>query len=365
MIILLCLLTQAERIPSGLELVGQVPLPVVSNSSYAYAAIPAKAPSDSIVFTISAPFRNAKHELATFRFDAATKNLTELQGIVGSQKDCGTGIASVPLFEDSSTRVIDIATGKLLSTIGASIDRVGVLGIERLSTPESRSSDMLRVWDVRTGKELTQIAQFSNGPNYIGHAAWDDGSLRMFASQRTVGDKYGAGYILYRAKGSGFERGESVTLFESWLGFDRIVGNPSQGPFAAQISTNRRVFYVTLTKDLKKTKFQVQDVHDVNWRGVLGRMITKENEYVDPDLGPIGCWDPMTGKKLWQLTENDQERAIWLDRCALVGEDLRHPSTGEVVIRLPKDRMFIAARGDTIWLLTNDSARQLEVWRVR
>jgi hypothetical protein len=179
-----------------------------------------------------------------------------------------------------------------------------------------------------------------------------------------IAHKGSDGYDLYKTRGRSFDRGESVTLFEYAMGFDRIVGNPAIGPFAAQYSTNRRVFFITLTKDFKKTKAQVDDVHDVSQKGVLGRMIVKENDLADPDLGPIGCWDVRSGRKQWQLSENNHERAQWLDHYALVGQELRNPKTGQVVHKTPDFRTFIAARGKTIWLITNGLNRQLEVWRV-
>ena len=94
-------------------------------------------------------------------------------------------------------------------------------------------------------------------------------------------------------------------------------------------------------------------------------MITKENEYTDPDLSPVGCWDPITGKKVWQLTDVRTERATWLRGCALVGADLLHPNSGKVIAKLPPNRTIIAARGQTIWTLTRGANQKFEVWRVR
>ena len=362
------MMTQSDTAPTQLELVSRIPLPVNSNVTYPFGAIPARGDSANIVFSIAAQYQNGSDYVVTLRFDEAKKTLDRLQGNIGrGQQDCDLGLAS--LSNDAKhTRVIDVRTGEVLSTFDAQISRVGVLGLEVLG-PGSRSSDPLRMFDVRTGILQRKVARSPNAEGateeYIGSPAWDDGNLRMFAAHRHDGERYRSGYVLWKMRGYTFDRGESGAIHNLDLGFDRLVGNPTKGPFAAEYSSNRHVSYTTFSQDIKETKFQADQVLDISSRGVLGRMITKRHEYSDPDMGPVGCWDPFTGKKLWQLHKDNRERAQWLDRCALLGEELRHPRTGKVLYRLPKDRTFIAAKGNKIWLLSNGPPRQFEVWRVR
>jgi hypothetical protein len=72
----------------------------------------------------------------------------------------------------------------------------------------------------------------------------------------------------------------------------------------------------------------------------------------------------MTGKLLWQSDAKENEKVVWLSRYALVGSEIREPSTGKVIATLPEGRIFAAARDTTIWLVTKESPAKLEVWRM-
>jgi hypothetical protein len=361
--LLLGLMTLSDRAPTELELVARAALPIKTNSGYALEAVAAKPPSTSVVFAVVAQDANRSDISATLRFDGATKRVSLLDGHLHLQEDCDLGIASIDSYDEETTTVIGVGSGRTIATIDTLVDRVGALALER-DRATIKWGDPLRLFDARSGSVLRKVSQRHRHDLYVGRIAWDDGRLRMFATQRKEGDRYRDGYELYKAI-DGFNRGESVVLFEVAQGFDRIVGNPSEGPFAAEYSSNRLVSYVTLTQNLKETKFQADQVLDISRRGVLGRMIVKKHEHSDPDMGPVGCWNPLTGEKLWQLPKNNHEDAYWLDRCALVGEELRHHRTGKVLYRLPADRTFIAARADLIWVLSGGPVRKLEVWRVR
>jgi hypothetical protein len=132
-----------------------------------------------------------------------------------------------------------------------------------------------------------------------------------------------------------------------------------------EYSPSRWQFFTTLTKNFVKTPFQVDFVVDVSHHGVLGKMIAEHHEFGDPTLGKLGCWDPMTGKKLWQSDAEQNEKAVWLDDYAITGSEIRSPLTGEVVANFPPDRIFASARGNTIWLITKQSPKKLEIYHVK
>jgi hypothetical protein len=239
-----------------------------------------------------------------------------------------------------------------------------VLGVEIL--PQEDKSEDSRLFDVRSGEVLRMISKSTRGDFYIGEPAWDDGNVRMFARQATKpGGGWTAGVDLIKMRGRTFDVEASIALFRSYLGFDRIIGDPSKNTFAVAYSTNRRVFYKTFSSALQETNFQVDHVLDTSAYGVLGRMITKEHEYVDPELGPIGCWNPHTGEKLWQVDDKGADRAVWLRNCALVGKQLRHPRTGKVIAEVPPNRVLVASSGITLWTLTVGANQRFEVWRLR
>lgn len=146
------------------------------------------------------------------------------------------------------------------------------------------------------------------------------------------------------------------------LGFDGIIGNPANRFFAAQYSSTRRIYYKTLTRDLKPTPFQLGVVHDVSANGVLGRKILKELDYGYTEDGPIGCWDPVTGRRRW-ITDS-KGSAQWLGDYALIDDTIRRGRDGSIHTTLPAGRKLVAARGDTIWLMTDLVPRRLEVWKI-
>jgi hypothetical protein len=162
-----------------------------------------------------------------------------------------------------------------------------------------------------------------------------------------------------------FDVSDSVPLFRAALGFDRIIGDASRNFFAVAYSNNRRVSYMTLTNALEETKFQVDQVLDVSDAGVLGRMITKEREHVDPELGPIGCWNPRTGERLWIVEDKRADAATWLKGCALVGNQIRDAVSGRVIATVPANRIVIASKNRLLWTLSTGADQKFEVWRVR
>lgn len=298
-----------------------------------------------------------------------------MSGSLAIQKDCGNGLVtlthliydrSTGLYEAPSASTYDVGTGRLLSTVGTNVERVGRLGVERYEPMDSKApgNNRPRVFDLTTGIAVAVIGRFPDDEGHVGSIAWDDPSIRFTAMNQTIRDGLRRGGVtLYRTKGELFEPVESVVITDWDLGFDRIIGNPAGQFFAAQYSSNRRAYFHTLTKELKPTKLQLGRVSDVSDRGVLGKEVLKELEAGYTQDGPIGCWNPLTGERLW-LTNYDGSRALWLDGYALVGDEVLHATTGKVFVSLPKDRMFVAARGDTIWLITNETPRSLEVWRL-
>lgn len=356
----------------GLELIASVPLPVETNATYAFGTVLGKAPSDSIAFSIHVPSKNSP---VVLRFDGVTKEIETLPGWFGSQKDCDVGLLNVVHLEQYPERrltgaaaetIYDVATGRRLSDIHGSIDRVGFLGVERYRPTYSGKKEPIenrhpRVFDVRSGDLGGRIGRFQNNFDFIGWLAWDDGKQRLVATY--MDGKRGLGVVLFRAAGPGFFRGPSVEITDNQMGFDRIIGNPGEKLFVVQYSTNRRAYFKTLTRNLDATPFQLGKILDVSDHGVLGREVLEVLEAGYTRDGPIGCWDPMSGKLLWTIASDDV-RGVWLEKYALVGETLLHASTGRVFSTLPSDRMFLAARGNTMWLVTNQSPRQLEVWRI-
>jgi hypothetical protein len=351
--------------PVELTLVAVVGLPVETNSTYVQDAVFAPAPSDAIVFELHVPSRGPGREMVVVRYDPDAKRIHEMQGVYSFQEDCRLGIASLYSLQTKVTTNFEVKTGKPLSQTFSSMERVGRLAVERYEPLEKvDSNDQPRVFDVLNGRELATIGRFWSSENYIGDPAWDNGKVRLFASIPMIEGQPKDGIELHRMKPGTFERVESVLFTTYAFGFDRIVGNPSEGNFAVQYSSNRWAYHTTLTKELKKTPFQVDRVLDIDSKGVLGKMIVEQHEFGDPSLGPVGCWDPMTGQKLWQLDKPEPYKSLWLDKYALIERELRDPKTGAVVGKLPEGRMFVAARGDTFWLVTNEAPRKLEVWRV-
>jgi hypothetical protein len=347
---------------SGPVLVVSADLPVETNSTYVQDFVFAPVSNDSIAFQLHVP--TARPESVVVRYDAATNKCSVIPGVFGFQQDCGLGILTVIALETSINTNFSVATGKPLSQHPVTVERVGRIAVERYSPMEDvAGNDQPRVFDVLDGRELTTVGRHWSDQGYLGQVAWDDGTLRMFGAVPNRPSRDGV--ELFKTKGYTFERGEAVEVTNYSLGFDRLVGNPAKGNFAAAYSSNRRIYYTTLTRELKKTPFQADVVRDICDKGVLGKMITHTPEYGDPTLGPLGCWDPMTGKKLWQLEDKEEHRAIWLDKYALVGNGLLDPASGEVLFSLPKERMFVAARGDTFWMVTNDAPRKIELWKIR
>lgn len=357
-----------------LTLVASAPLPIKPNSDYVDGTFWAKSPNDSLVFKMHVIAPTVVEEVAVMRYDANEKSVTRLPGMLGFQESCDDGIATLyTLKRNPQTRVydtdyitnIDVATGKELSRFDFQIERVGRLALERyepMSEPPGNTRP--RLFDVTTGKELLKVGRFTNNEGYIGRIAWDDGKVRLFATAKDKDGTLREGFSIYRAEGNGFERGPGFKVITASLGFDKIVGNPSETYFAVRFSSNRWASFKTYTRDYAETTFQVDYIYDVSPLGVLGRMIVHVPEFGDPKLGKLGCWNPMTGELLWQTETKENEKVVWLDRYALTGTEIRNPTTGEVVANLPKDRIFASARGNTIWLVTKDSPSNLEVWHI-
>ncbi len=349
-----------------LTLVASAPLPIEPNS-HTRGAYWAKPPNDSLVFMMDVIAPSLAEEIAIMRYDAATKKVERLPVWLGFQESCDDGLVTVyRSIENAKTREhefqyvsnIDVATGKELSRFEFQIERVGNLGWER------NEPNRPRLYDVTTGKELRKVGRYPRREGYIGRMAWDDGKIRMFATQTDRGGTPREGFIIYRALGDGFERGPEFRVISAALGFDKIVGNPSEPFFVVQFSNNLRPSFKTYTREYEETPFQADYVYDVSPFGVLGRMITDIPEYGDPKLGKLGCWDPMTGKLRWQSDVKEYENVVWLNQYALIGSEIREPSTGKVVATLPEGRIFAAARDTTIWLVIKDSPAKLEVWRM-
>jgi len=358
-----------------LTLIDSVAIPVEMNGNYVRSAFWANAPNDSVVFSFSVFSEKEGDNVASLRYNATTKTISRLPGWNGFQKPCDDGIVTLyslkkdPISRQRTTEYVvnyDVATGKELTRFDFQIERVGRLAVERYEPiSDGPGNEMPRVFDVITGNELIKMGRYWDREGYLGHVAWDDGKLRLFASSLDESGKHREGIFLYRAVGSGFERGPGVKVHDYQLGFDRIIGNPHESYFAVEYSSSRWPYFTTLTKDFVKTPFQVEYVVDVSSHGVLGRMIAEEHEFGDPTLGKLGCWDPMNGKLLWQTDTEQNEKAVWLESYALTGTEIRNPKTGEIVATLPSDRIFVAARGQTIWLLTKQSPRQLEIYHFK
>jgi hypothetical protein len=356
--------TASLKPPEGLDLVVAVPFPAKSNAGYAFAAIPGRGNSDALVFIMSVYVKSDDTRPVTLRYDPSSKEVKQLKGYLSRyQQDCGVGLAVIESEKRDLSQTIDVATGRVLSEIDTPIRRTGILGFEE--SLDGRQEG-LRLFDVRTGDVLRSVGAYPHRKLYIGAPAWDDGHLRMYVRQATKPDgSWTDGQVLMRMKGRTFEPDKEVLLFSAALGFDKIIGNPNSGHFAVEFSNNRRASFTTYSNDLVATKHQVDHVLDVSRWGVLGRMLTKENEDTDPELGRVGCWNPDTGKLLWQAKHESAGRSVWLASSALVGSEVCHPVTGEVIATVPSNRTIIAASGQTIWTLTKGANQKFEVWRVR
>ena len=276
-------------------------------------------------------------------------------GVSRSQNDCGAGLLSVEVGDGRQqarrTLVFRMKDGSKVSEVRGHRRRVGKL------FHDVAISDL-------NGKVLFVPGEPEYGkpnPTYMGRLIWD-GNRRLAIIG--VGDMPNDNKDVVEIRPN-WTKGKRVNLSGFAFGFEKLVGNPDEGPFAVFESSNRSTFTTGIfTKDLRRIgpgPREALSVTDVGPNGILAlnlKYVEGANDYVDN--GAV-CLDAKTGKLKWR----GKYAGTWLGRHVLAGLTIADGRTGRRrgTLKLAKPGGIVAKSGDLLFVQT--PKMELVVYRVR